>query len=79
MKTKLPKGSIITDEGLVFTPADIQFYQLIANDETISSAAETIMVSKRTCEERMYKHQKALGYRSKVAFIAWMLRKTLIK
>lgn len=79
MRSKLPKGSVITEEGLVFTPADIEFYQLIANDETVVSASETIMLSKRTCEDRMYKHQKALGYRSKVALIAWMIRKKLIK
>lgn len=71
---KVPSGSIILRDFVISKP-EIEFYQLLANDETVETAAEMILMSKRTCEDRMYRLQNHLGFRTRVALIVYFNKK----
>lgn len=57
---KVPDGTIIV-QGFILTPPEVQFYQQLANDETVEDAAHSVLMSKRTCEDRMYRFQNPFG------------------
>lgn len=75
---KLYKNYKIVGEFML-SPAEIQFFIHLSNGETVSSAAESIMVSKRTMENRMYKITNSMGFKNTTQLIAYLLRNNIIE
>lgn len=74
----IPKGYKIIG-GVALSPVEVEFYQLLANDETVIEAAELVLLPKRTCEQRMYTLQNHLGVKTRHGLITILLRKKIIK
>lgn len=73
---KLPEGKIL--KNILITKDEINFYILLSEDNTIEAAAEQLFLSKRTCEDRMYKLKAELGLHTTTGLVMYLKKKKII-